>query len=134
MIDFVVARALKKDPAVRYQNARDLAADLATCLAELRGQQPAEERSAEGSRTLKMETSPDKAPAARAIAFDTRLQFSRLIDSAAAVKRIKAAKGDITDAPRSVGLLRRIVRDGAVRELVIVALVAGCAGVYIALL
>src|SRR5205085_11366016 len=38
MIDFVVARALKKDPAVRYQDARELAADLGTCLAELRGQ------------------------------------------------------------------------------------------------
>jgi len=134
MIDFVVARALKKDPAVRYQNARELAADLATCLAELRGQLPSDEPSAEGSRTVKMETAPDKAPAARAIAFDTRLPLSRLIDSAAAVKRIKAAKGDIAQAPRSVGFLRRIVRDAAVRELVVVALFAGCAGVYIALL
>ena len=37
MLDFVVARALKKDPAVRYQDADEMAADLHTCLAELRG-------------------------------------------------------------------------------------------------
>src|SRR5258708_23405971 len=72
MLDFIVARALKKDPAVRYQDAYDLAADLATCLARL----PAREGPAapEGkaaardtTRTVKLETS-DKAPAARAIA------------------------------------------------------------------
>src|SRR6266851_3606422 len=39
MLDFIVARALKKDPAVRYQDAYDLAADLATCLAELRARE-----------------------------------------------------------------------------------------------
>ncbi len=36
MLDFVVARALKKDPTVRYQDATEMAADLRSCLAELR--------------------------------------------------------------------------------------------------
>ena len=39
----------------RYQDARELAADLATCLAELRAQSAGTEPSASGSRTVKME-------------------------------------------------------------------------------
>ena len=37
MLDFIVARALKKDPSVRYQDAYELAADLRDVLAEMRG-------------------------------------------------------------------------------------------------
>jgi len=75
-----------------------------------------------------------EAPPARAIAIDTRLPVSRLIDSAAALKRIKNASSDeLTRVPRPVGLLRRVVRDAAVRRLFVVALVAGFAGLYIAL-
>jgi serine/threonine-protein kinase len=136
MIDFVVARALKKDPAVRYQEARELAADLGTCLAELRGQEHATEPSAEGSRTVKLETSPDKAqaPAARAIAIDTRLPLSRLIDCAEALKKIKNAPAEeLARAPRSVGWLRRIARDGAARQLFLLALAGGFVGLYLAL-
>jgi serine/threonine-protein kinase len=133
MLDFVVARALKKDPAVRYQDARELGADLATCLAELRGQEIATEPSAEGSRTVKLETSPDKAPAARAIAVDTRLPLSRLIDSAEALKRIKNARDELSRVPRPVGFLRRLARDSAARELFVAVLVAGAAGLYLAL-
>ena len=133
MIDFVVARALKKDPAVRYQDAYELAADLETCLAELRGQAAATEPSGDKSRTVKMAAGPVDAPPARAIAIDTRLPVSRLIDSTAAVKRIKnASSAELTRLPRRVGLLRRIVRDAAVRRLFVVALFAGFAGLYIA--
>ncbi|HET7363803.1 MAG TPA: serine/threonine-protein kinase [Burkholderiales bacterium] len=136
MIDFVVARALKKDPAVRYQDAYELAADLETCLAELRGQAAATEPSGDKSRTVKMaagEKAVD-APPARAIAIDTRLPVSRLIDSTAAVKRIKnASNEELTRLPRRVGLLRRIARDAVVRRLFVVACFAGFAGLYIAL-
>jgi eukaryotic-like serine/threonine-protein kinase len=136
MIDFVVARALKKDPAVRYQDAYELAADLGTCLAELRGQEATTEPSGDKSRTVKMavgERAVD-APPARAIAIDTRLPISRLLDSTAAVKRIKnASSEELTRLPGRVGLLRRIVRDAAVRRLFVVALFAGFAGLYIAL-
>jgi len=137
MLDFVVARALKKDPAVRYQDAHELAADLGTCLAELRGQEAATEPSGDSSRTVKMDAGGERrteAPPARAIAIDTRLPVSRLIDSAAALKRIKNASSDeLTRVPRPVGLLRRVVRDAAVRRLFVVVLVAGFAGLYIAL-
>jgi serine/threonine-protein kinase len=133
LLDFVVARALKKDPAVRYQEAQELAADLATCLAELR-EDSGEARSPEASRTVKLDAAAEKAPAARAIAIDTRLPLSRLLDSTAALKRIKNARADITRAPRAAGWLRRVARDAAVRELFLVALFAGAAGVYVALL
>jgi serine/threonine-protein kinase len=137
MLDFVVARALKKDAKQRYQDARELAADLATCIAELRAQSAGTEPSASGSRTVKMEAATgDKAadaPAARAIAIDTRLPLSRLLDPAAALKRIKDPAHDITRQPRPVGLFRRIVRDAAVRQFFIIALVASAASLYIAL-
>jgi hypothetical protein len=135
MVDFVVARALKKEAKLRYQDARELAADLATCLAELRSQAGATEPSGDGSRTVKLEATPVKAdaPAARAIAIDTRLPLSRLLDPAAALKRVKEPTRDLTRLPRPVGLLRRIVRDAAVRQLFVIALLAGGAGLYIAL-
>jgi eukaryotic-like serine/threonine-protein kinase len=136
MIDFVVARALKKEPKLRYQDARELAADLATCLAELRAQSEAVEPSASGSRTVKMEAGNEKtaeAPLARAIAVDTRLPLSRLLDPAAALKRIKDPSRELTRLPRHVGLLRRIAHDAAVRQLVVTMLVASAAALYLAL-
>ena len=136
MLDFVVARALKKEPKQRYQDARELAADLATCQAELRAQSASAEPSASGSRTVKLEAGSERVadvPAARAIAVDTRLPLSRLLDPAAALKRIKDPSRDLTHLPRPVGLLRRIARDAAVRQFFIIALIAGGAGLYIAL-
>jgi serine/threonine-protein kinase len=135
MLDFVVARALKKDPAVRYQDARELAADLTTCLAELRSQEPSVKL--EGSRTIKLEPSGDKvaeAPAARAIAVDTRLPLSRLLDNSAALKRIAASPpGELTRMPASVGALRRLFVDAVLRRLVVLTVFAGAAGAYLAL-
>jgi len=134
MLDFVVARALKKDPAVRYQDARELAADLTTCLAELRSQ---EHSINSGSRTVKLEPSGDKiaeAPAARAIAVDTRLPLSRLFDNAQALKRVMGASpGELTRMPGRVGSLRRVLVDGPVRRLFGFTVFAGAAGAYLAL-
>jgi serine/threonine protein kinase len=133
MLDFVVARALKKDPAVRYQDADELAADLRTCLAELRGRE-AEEPS-EGSRTVKLGADGEPtvaAPATSAIATDTRLPVSRHFDSSAALRRLsKSARTG--RAPRPVGLIRRLLRDAAARRLFIVTLIAALAGSYVAL-
>jgi serine/threonine-protein kinase len=140
MLDFVVARALKKDPAVRYQDAHELAADLSTCLAELRGREISGDGNGEGSKTVKLEASPEKAPeapAARAIAVDTRLPLSRLFDSSAALQALKdlskAQRERLGRRPRPVGLLRRISSDAAARHLFFVALFAGIAGAYVAL-
>jgi serine/threonine-protein kinase len=135
MLDFVVARALKKDPAVRYQDADELAADLHTCLAELRGRaEPAPEDAGEGSRTVKLGDSEPTlaAPAASAIAADTRLPVSRHFDSSAALRRL--AKSPRTGrAPRPVGLVRRLLRDAVARRLFLVTLIAALAGGYVAL-
>ncbi|MEX1073625.1 MAG: serine/threonine-protein kinase, partial [Burkholderiales bacterium] len=56
MLDFIVARALKKDPSVRYQDAYEMAADLRDVLAEMRGRAPARDRGddAEKTQTLKI--------------------------------------------------------------------------------
>jgi len=138
MLDFVVARALKKDPAVRYQDARELAADLTTCLAELRSQ---EHSANSGSRTVKLEPSgPNagdriaEAPAARAIAVDTRLPLSRLFDNTQALKRVMGASpGELTRMPARVGTVRRVFVDAAVRRLFVLTVCAGAAGAYVAL-
>src|SRR3954470_8714043 len=71
MLDFVVARALKKDPAVRYQDAYELSSDLATCLAELRGRENSgEQPPGEATKTVKLDRGDKREPPppARAIA------------------------------------------------------------------
>jgi len=139
MLDFVVARALKKDPGSRYQDAAELAADLSTCLAELRarGASPAGEPT--GTRTVKIERSAEPlsdAPAARAIATDTRLPLARQFDSSAALERLASLSGRdgrrLARAPRPVGIVRRIFSDGPVRRLFVALVIAAAAGSYIA--
>jgi len=134
MLDFVVARALKKDPTVRYQDVFELSADLANCLAELRGKAPAAP-APDGTRTIKI-ASADRAapaPAAREIAADSTLPFSRQFDPSAALERI--ARGNpkrLARGPRAVGLLRRIVLDSSARRLFFFALLGALAGGWIA--
>jgi serine/threonine-protein kinase len=136
MLDFVVARALKKDPAVRYQDARELAADLGTCLAELRGREaPADD--GDGTRTVRLDLdTAQSAPAARSIAVDTRLPLSRQFDSSAALRRVgepsRADRQAFSSAPHPVGLPRRVWSDRLPRRLFALALVAAIAGSYIA--
>jgi serine/threonine-protein kinase len=134
MLDFVVARALKKDPAVRYQDADEMAADLHTCLAELRARDETSDETDEGSKTLKLGDSGEPtvgAPPASAIAVDTRLPVSRHFDSSAALRRLaKAARTG--RAPRPVGILRRIVRDALPRRLFVAVVLSAAAGGLIA--
>jgi len=138
LLDFVVARALKKDPAVRYQDAYEFAADLRTCLAELRGQ-PATETKRDTTKTVKLARKIDSkqpAPVAGAIAASTRLSLSRQFDSRAALKRLAAPgmldRASLVRPPRHVGLLRRICRDAGPRLLFISSLLAAAAGSWIA--
>jgi eukaryotic-like serine/threonine-protein kinase len=133
MLDFVVARALKKDPAVRYQDADEMAADLHTCLAELRSRGSTPD-AGEGSKTVKLSTDGEPtvgAPATSAIATDTRLPLSRHFDSSPGLRRF--ARAGSGRAPRPVGILRRILVDAPARRLFVAAVLAAAAGSYIAL-
>jgi hypothetical protein len=139
MLDFVVARALKKDPASRYQDAAELAADLSTCLTELRARGAPATSEPTGTRTVKIERSAEPlsdAPAARAIATDTRLPLARQFDSFAALERLASPSGRdgrrLARAPQPVGLVRRIFSDGPVRRLFFALVIAAAAGGYIA--
>ncbi|MGQ0544860.1 MAG: serine/threonine-protein kinase [Betaproteobacteria bacterium] len=135
LLDFVVARALKKDPAARYQDAAELAADLSTCLAELRARGATAPSEPTGTKTVKIERSAEPlsdAPAARAIATDTRLPLARQFDSAAALERFAAPSRRDRRPPRHVGIVRRIVADRPVRRLFVALLIAAAAGSYIA--
>jgi serine/threonine-protein kinase len=129
MLDFVVARALKKDPALRYQDAFELSADLGNCLAELRGKAPPKPV-ADGTKTMKLDRTV-QAPAARDILADSALPFSRLLDSSLALERIARANPKrLARGPRRVGLLRRLISDRAARRffvLVLLGALAGCA-------
>ena len=131
MLDFVVARALKKDPALRYQDAFELSADLGSCLAELRGKAPPKV-AGDGTKTMKLDRTV-QAPAARDIAVDSALPFSRLLDSSRALDRIARANPKrLARGPRRVGLLRRIVLDRAARRFFILVLLGALAGYAIA--
>jgi serine/threonine-protein kinase len=131
MLDFVVARALKKDPAVRYQDADEMAADLHTCLAELQAREASEP--VEASKTVKLGDSEPTvgAPPASAIVTDTRLPVSRHFDSSAAMRRL-AKSNRSGHAPRPVGIFRRIISDAPARRLFVVTVLAAAAGGLIA--
>jgi serine/threonine-protein kinase len=136
MLDFVVARALKKDPAVRYQDAYEMCADLRDALAEMKSRaKPRKRDESERTQTLKLEAGAREgplAPAASQIVADTRLPLSRQFDSTAALERLdKPSRNDhkrLARAPRPVGLLKRIWGDRLPRRLFAAAVVAACLG------
>ena len=139
MLDFIVARALKKDPSVRYQDAYEMAADLRDVLAEMRGRVPSRERDErEKTQTLRMEAGGEKlplAPAANAIERETRLPLSRVFHSEVALERVetRAKRERFTQPPRRVGMFRTLVQDRAPRRLFAAAVLAACVGGLIAL-
>jgi len=98
MLDLVVARALAKDPARRYQDAGELAADLRASLAQPAKPAPAAESAPE--RTL-ASAAVDSAAARtmplprRDVGAETgpRLPISRRFDSTAAIQALAAATG-----------------------------------------
>jgi serine/threonine-protein kinase len=139
LLEFIVARALKKDPALRYPDAYELAADLRTCLAELQGRAPTEGKR-ETTKTVKLAKKADKqrpAPVAGAIAPTTRLSLSHQFDSKAALRRLAAPgfrdRAALGRVPPPVGFLRRVCSDAGPRLLFLSSLVAAAAGSYIAL-
>jgi eukaryotic-like serine/threonine-protein kinase len=132
MLDFIVARALKKDPALRYQDAFEFSADLGNCLAELKGKAAPAKAAGDGTKTMKLDRTV-QAPAARDILSDSALPFSRLVDPSLALDRI--ARGNpkrLARGPRRVGLIRRVLFDGAARRLFVFTLLGALAGAAIA--
>jgi serine/threonine-protein kinase len=142
MLDFAVARALKKDPTVRYQDAYEFAVDLRTCLAELRSRETADRKDQkEGTRTIRIDSTGSErsplAPAARSIVSETRLPLSRQFDSFAAVQRLTSpGRRDrklFATAPRPVKFLRRVGSDAGPRLLFFSSLIGVMAALYVAL-
>jgi len=141
MLDFVVARALKKDPALRYQDAYEMASDLRACLAEVRERHAEAVRKGnetEGTRTVKLEAGEARAAAspAPAIASDTDLRLSPRFDSAGALRRLSHPSGRdlarLAARPRRPGLLKRLLRDEAPRRLAATALAGALAALGVA--
>jgi eukaryotic-like serine/threonine-protein kinase len=138
LLDFVLARALKKDPEVRYQDAYELAADLRTCLAELQGRAPSEIKR-DTTKTVRLAKKAGRQappPVAGAIAASTRLALSRQFDSRPAVKRLSAPglrdRALLARLPKRVGLLRRVCSDAGPRLFFFSSLLAAAASSYIA--
>ena len=75
ILDFIVARALKKEPSVRYQDAYEMAADLRDALAEMRGRAPAREPESETTMTQKIGAGADKVKPGLAGVIDKELNY-----------------------------------------------------------
>ncbi|HTQ73240.1 MAG TPA: serine/threonine-protein kinase [Burkholderiales bacterium] len=140
MLDFVVERALKKDPAVRYQDAFELAQDLRSALAELVDREAAAtaEVQRETTRTMRIDTETLKAvlppPTTAGIGSETRLPMSFRFDCADAIARLtdptRSDRRLLTKAPRPVGFWRRLLRHRAMlAALAAAALVGGAIAV-----
>ena len=110
MLDLIVAKALAKDPAVRYQDARALAADLRACRAQVAARAAAADaddtltlppprgapQSAEASQTLRIDPPPAAAPSRTApprAEAGVRLRISHRFDSLEATRRLAAMTG-----------------------------------------
>jgi serine/threonine-protein kinase len=136
MLDFVVERALKKDPSVRYQDAFELAADLRSALSELVDREAAaageKQRERDTTKTMKLDAEALRtalpAPTAAAIGSDTRLPISLKFECSDAIERLTdPTRGDrkrLTRAPHPVGLVRQIWREPGKRALFAVILAA----------
>ena len=114
MLDLIVAKALAKDPAARYQDAREFAADLRACRETLPGTGPDDEddtltlplgrtsapaAAAESTPTLRLDPAPASASSASSVPKPDRaepglrLRISRRFDSLEATQRLAAMTG-----------------------------------------
>jgi serine/threonine protein kinase len=118
MLDLVLARALAKNPDSRYQDARELAADLRACAAQAAAAAPQRAGEddeatqtlpigsfslpdADAEETISLAPAPGSAPPREA---GPRLPISRRFDSTEAMRRLAAGTG--TDVEQTVRLDR----------------------------
>ena len=144
MLDFVVERALKKDPSVRYQDAFELAADLRSALSELVDREAAaageKQRERDTTKTMKLDAESLRtalpAPTAAAIGSDTRLPISLKFECSDAIERLtdptRSDRKRLTRVPHPVGLVRRVWREPGKRALLVFVLGAALLGGAIA--
>ncbi len=101
----------------------------------MRGKAPAAKPAADGTKTIKIAAGDRtvQAPAARDIAVDSALPFSRLLDPSLALDRIvRGNPKRLARGPRRVGLVRRILFDRAARRFFVFTLLGALAGAAIA--
>jgi len=130
-LDMIVARALEKDVAARYQDAAAMANDLRACLPEVAGKGPApavpRARAAAGESTI---------AAATIVMPIAGMHVLTRFDCDAALKRLAEPKGEdrrlmspINEPPP---LLQRWLSDGALMTAAVLVIAAGVAAAYIA--
>jgi serine/threonine-protein kinase len=123
MLDLIVAKALAKEPAARYPDARELAADLRACRAQVAALAPAADEdetlilplgrvppeTVDASQTLRIEAAPARAPSTTApprVEAGLRLRISRRFDSLEATRRLAemSGAGPVVDAAKTMKL------------------------------
>lgn len=163
LLDLIVARALEKDPATRYQSAREMAADLQACLAQLpqetapRANPPANPAmSPEPPDDATLQLAPgaaeltEKISRTQVVGGTERIigatllgavqswPVSQRFDSAAAIQRLRQPSADdsaqLTRVPQALGGLARMSRDPGLRAIAVVALGAAVAAAVVAVL
>ena len=135
-LDLIVARAMEKEPEVRYQDASAMAADLRACMAELESGSPRGE--AEPLAPVESIDSLSAVAAPAAPAGIAGLHLAARFDSAAALARLAEPRGEDrrlmapTTGPTPV--LRRWFTDGPLMAALAVIAIAAGAAWYVAYL
>jgi len=129
-LDIIVARALEKDAAARYQDAAAMAADLRACLPELAGAGPAPAIAAAGA-------TPGEATVATLVMPIAGMHVLPRFDAEAALKRLTEPRGEdrrlMSPSMEPLPLIQRWLSDGALMAAFAVIAVAVVAAGYIAM-
>jgi hypothetical protein len=125
-MDLIVGKALEKAPELRYQDARELAADLRACKTQL----------ADVALADTVVTDPDAAePVAGTVCMGAaalQLALSRRFDSAEGVQRLGAAQSVPQSADGVAAKVRQFLRDRDQRGMAAGIAAAAAAAMLIA--